>query len=231
MTGTVILITGANRVGIGKGLVSAYLARANTTVIATVRDVSAKHSIDLGFIEKGSGSELIILSLSVDIPSTIADAILRLRTHHHIERIDLVISNAGICNHWGRLIDLDDMELHFHLETNAVGPLRLFRATSPFLERSIQPKFVYISSEVGSIARVQQSSLTTAYGVSKAAGNYLIKKIDAEHPNLIAFCVDPGFVQTDMGNRGAQLYGLLQATMTVAESVQAIVKQVGTQYH
>ncbi|KAL4866367.1 hypothetical protein BDV12DRAFT_187442 [Aspergillus spectabilis] len=158
---------------VGKGLVSTYLARTDTIFIAT----------------------LILTSLSVNIPSTIADAVLILQTYYHIERLDIMIANAGICNHWG------SSDRH-----------------------GSQPKFMYISSEVRSIARVpQMSSLTTAYGVLKVAGNYLVKKIDSEYPSLIAFST----VLTDMGNRGALLNWLMQAPTTVAESsVQGIFKQV-----
>lgn len=75
-----------------------------------------------------------------------------------------------------------------HLEVNALGPLRLFRAAAPLLQSSKQPKFVYIYSELASIARLgHSSSLTTAYEMSKVAGKYLVKKVGAEHANLKPF--------------------------------------------
>lgn len=90
---------------------------------------------------------------------------------------------------------MKDSDLMSHFEVNTLGLLRLLRATAPFLLSSKQPKFVYISSELGSISGVAQSSpLTAAYGVSKGAGNYLVKKIDTEHADLVAFSTDPGYI-------------------------------------
>jgi norsolorinic acid ketoreductase len=61
------------------------------------------------------------------------------------------------------------------------------------LKRSDDPKFVYISTELASIAGLENSSsLTTAYGVSKVAGNFLVKKIHEENDALISFSIDPG---------------------------------------
>lgn len=142
-------------------------------------------------------------------------------------------------------MDIEDSDLMSHFEVNTLGSLRLFRATASLLLLSRQPKFVYISSELASIAGIEHSSsLTVTYGVSKAAGNYLVKKIDAELPDLVAFSINPGyvflsiedvqvltwrmcrFVQTDMGNRDAQFNGPERAPMTIAESVQGIINQV-----
>jgi norsolorinic acid ketoreductase len=44
----------------------------------------------------------------------------------------------------------------------------------------------------------------TPYGASKAASNLLLRKIHAEHEDLIAFSVHPGWVKTEMGNWAAQ---------------------------
>ncbi|KAF7595940.1 hypothetical protein BBP40_004086 [Aspergillus hancockii] len=229
MTQTTVLIAGANR-GIGKGLLAAYLAKAKTTVIATCRDASEQNTKELRSLPRGRYSNLIIVSLSLDTPGSILDAVSQLQGQNFIAKIDIVIANAGICNHWGPLVHMTDSDLVSHLDVNTLGPLRLFRATLPLLQASSQPKFIYISSELASISGVEHSSsLTAAYGASKAAGNYLVKKIDAEYPNVIAFSVDPGFVQTDMGNRGAQCNGLKKAPMTVSESVEGIAVQVRPQ--
>ncbi|KAE8411865.1 hypothetical protein BDV36DRAFT_288366 [Aspergillus pseudocaelatus] len=172
--GQVILITGANR-----GLAAHYLW--------AIRDISAENTKELRSLQKGPGSQLIPVSLRLDVPSSATDAITKIQTQHHIEYIDIVLSNAGICNHRGPVADMTDADVLSHLEVNALGPLRLFRAT--------------------------------------VAGNYLVRKIDAEQKNLIALCVDPGLVQTDRGSRNAQSIGLEKAPLTVQESVQGIIKQ------
>ncbi|KAI9037173.1 uncharacterized protein KD926_000746 [Aspergillus affinis] len=166
--------------GIGKGLTMAYLAIPNYTVIAT-----------------GDSSRPILLQLSLDSPSTIAQAISQAQEQHLVNQIDIVIANAGICNHCGSVVDMEDRDMTFHFEVNTLGPLRLFRAVIPLLEASKQPKFVYISSELASTTGLDNSSsMTTAYGVSKVASNYMIKKIHTEHEALISFSIDPGSVYT-----------------------------------
>ncbi|PGH01613.1 hypothetical protein AJ79_07861 [Helicocarpus griseus UAMH5409] len=228
MIQTVVLITGANR-GIGKGLLTAYLGRPNTTVIAACRDASAEKTKGLRSLPRGVGSDLILVPISLDIPESATNAVQQLQTQHNIKHIDIVVANAGICNHWSPLAEMEDSVLLAHLDVNTFGPLRLFRAAFSLLQASNQPKFVYISTSLASIAGLEtSSSWTTAYGVSKVAGNYLVKKIDAEYGSLIAFSIDPGFVQTDMGNRGARANGLEKAPMTIHESVDGIVYQIET---
>ncbi|KAE8364826.1 hypothetical protein BDV27DRAFT_172098 [Aspergillus caelatus] len=176
--GQVILITGANR-----GLAAHYLW--------AIRDISAENTKELRSLQKGPGSQLIPVSLRLDVPSSATDAITKIQTQHHIEYIDIVLSNAGICNHRGPVADMTDADVLSHLEYDCYKTL---------------------------------PSLATAYGMSKVAGNYLVRKIDAEQKNLIALCVDPGLVQTGIGSRNAQSIGLEKAPLTVQESVQGIIK-------
>lgn len=55
-------------------------------------------------------------------------------------------------------MDVEDSDLMSHFEVNALGILRLLRATTPLLLLSKQAKFVYISSELASIAIIGQLS-------------------------------------------------------------------------
>lgn len=180
-------------VGIGKGFVTYYLARPNTTVIATVRDASSEKAKELDTIKKGDGSRLIIVSLSADSAASAAAAASEIQTKHHIGHIDIVVANAGICNSWGPVLEVDESEMVTHFEVNTMGPLRLFKATAPLLQKARTPKFIYISTLLASIGEIGQiPTLTGAYGMSKAAGNYLVRKIHAENGHLIALSFDPG---------------------------------------
>lgn len=168
-----------------------YLAMPDTTVIATVRDVSMTNTSELSSLPRGPNSQLIVTPLDLNDASTFPDAVSRIKAL--VDHIDIAISNAGICNHWGPVSDMADSDVLSHFEVNALGPLRLFRAISPLLKASARPKFVYVSTQLASIAGLEQSSsLTAAYGASKVAGNYLVKKIHEEEAGLIAFSVDPG---------------------------------------
>ena len=80
-----------------------------------------------------------------------------------------------------------------HVETNAYGPLLLFQAVQPLLEKAKQPKFVALGSPIGSVGGMEMRPFPmTAYGVSKAMLHYIMRKIHFENEGLISFPVDPG---------------------------------------
>ncbi|KAL2807742.1 toxin biosynthesis ketoreductase [Aspergillus granulosus] len=222
----VVLVTGASR-GIGRGLVTHYLARPNTTVIGTVRDTTSANAKQLDSLQKADGSRLILATYVVDSPTSAAEAVSEIQTRHGISHLDLVIANAGICDHWGPVSEATDADVVSHFEVNTLGLLRLFRAVAPLLQNAPTPKFVYISTFLASIGSIGQlPSLTGPYGMSKAAGNFMIKKIHAENEHLITLSIDPGLVQTDLGDRAAQFYGLEKAPVTLEQSVRGITTQI-----
>jgi norsolorinic acid ketoreductase len=238
--------------GIGKGLVAHYLAQPNTTLIAAVRDTTSPKATDLESLSKGANSRLIIVALKADSPTDADEVATQLKTQHSITHIDIVIACAGICDHWGPMSEVADADVIAHFEVNALGPLRLFRAVAPLLKEAARPKFVFISTLLASIGGIGAiDTLTGPYGMSKAAGNYMVRKIHDENGHLATLCVDPGYilpllilfmegtkgaqltkgvrlVQTDLGDRAAQAYGLERAPVTLAESVSGITAQVRT---
>ncbi|KAF4928005.1 Norsolorinic acid ketoreductase nor1 [Colletotrichum viniferum] len=65
-----------------------------------------------------------------------------------------------------------------------------------------------------------------AYGTSKVVAHWLTKAIHREEPELVAFPIDPGWVQTDLGNNGAHYFGHEQAPLKVGDVTKGIVKEV-----
>lgn len=179
--------------GLGKGLTVRYLAMPDVTVIATMRETSAANTFDLESVPKGPNSHLIITQLDQGDSVSVTDAICTIEKKHLINHVDLVIANAGIANHWGPVSELNESDMISHFQVNTLGPLRLFTSILHLLKAGLVPKFIYLSSELASLSRLDQSSsLTAAYGASKVAGNYLIRKIHEEEPDLVAFSIDPG---------------------------------------
>jgi NAD(P)-dependent dehydrogenase (short-subunit alcohol dehydrogenase family) len=74
-------------------------------------------------------------------------------------------------------------------QVNVNGALVLFQATYPLLKASTStPKFIGISSMGGSIEIGSAMPLKgLAYGASKAALNYVIRKLHHENDGLSAF--------------------------------------------
>jgi norsolorinic acid ketoreductase len=112
-----------------------------------------------------------------------------------ITSLDVVIANAGIFNvaAFVPVADVKVSQLQEHLDVNAVGPVRLFQATRPLLAKSANPRFVLISSVMGSITSIKDFTFyASSYGTSKAAANYLVRTIHFENDNIAALAIHPG---------------------------------------
>ena len=173
------------------------------------------------------------------------DAVKDLQSKHGITKLDVVIANAGISNFYGPAISTPLSEVRNHFEVNAIGSLALFQATWPLLEAAPKPTFVVVSTGLASIGDMDGFPMpVAAYGASKAAINYITRKIHFENPNLIAFPISPGYetplrnffefygngscrwVQTEMGNAGASAAGMAEAPVTLRQSIDGILMKV-----
>jgi norsolorinic acid ketoreductase len=114
-----------------------------------------------------------------------------------ITYLSVVIANAGMAEFYGTVLQTPFNGAIDHFTTNTAGTLALFQATYPLLTatRESIPKFITISTTVGSIGDMENWRMNaTAYGMSKAALNWLTKNIHIENPDLIAFPIHPGYV-------------------------------------
>jgi len=225
----IVFITGANR-GIGKGLTAKYLDRPNHIVIAAVRDPNHNSSKSLSSLPVGESSSLIIVPFDSSSEKSINEAITTLKSQHSISFLSIVIANAGMVEFYGTVLHTPIQGTRDHFNTNTVGVLALFQAVYPLLVAAPDdglPKFITVSSTVGSIEDMEKWPMNaTAYGMSKAALNWLTRNIHIENPGLIAFPIHPGWVQTDMGTKGARANGLDEAPTTVQTSVDGIVSKI-----
>jgi norsolorinic acid ketoreductase len=80
-------------------------------------------------------------------------------------------------------------------EVNTMGPLNLIQAFFPLLEKSSKPQFLVITSSIGSIGDMEKFPVPFfGYGLSKAAANYLVRKLHFENPTLTSMAFNPGYV-------------------------------------
>jgi norsolorinic acid ketoreductase len=125
--------------------------------------------------------------------SSAKTAVEKLKDKHGINKIDIVIASAGISKYYGLASVTPIEEVKEHFEVNTIGPLILFQATYPLLTGSSRPIFVALSTGIGSIGEMGSLPLpATAYGISKVALNYLVRKIHFENPEITAFVISPG---------------------------------------
>ncbi|PYI02140.1 NAD(P)-binding protein [Aspergillus sclerotiicarbonarius CBS 121057] len=217
------LVTGASR-GLGIELVQQLLCRPETTVIAAVRDIGSASPRLLALPNEKQNTLIIeqIDSASDDDALTVVKS---LEETHKIPHLDVVIANAGISREKAPAAVVKKQVMTDHFNVNAIAVLLLYQATKPLLRSG--GKFVAISSTSGSILDVAaRPSSNIAYGASKAALNYIIRKIYFQDKDLVTFPIHPGWVQTDMGNSSARKQGLEQAEVPVEESARGILNLV-----
>lgn len=223
------LITGANR-GIGKGLTAVLLQRPNTTVIAGVRDPAASAPI-LNGLPVAAGSRVIIVKIDSQSETGAKEAVTELSSVHGITSLDFVIANAGIAHSGTSVAQTTKESLQDHFITNAIGPVLLFQATKSLLQASHSgnPVFLAISTAIGSMgaqeALVRFPAVLSPYGASKAALNWLVRRMHFEEPWLTAYVTHPGLVLTDMASSmiSSQEQAAAMGAITVEVSVAGIL--------
>ncbi|EAQ90267.1 hypothetical protein CHGG_02202 [Chaetomium globosum CBS 148.51] len=231
MSPTVVLITGANR-GIGRGLLELYLARANHRIIATVRDPNHSTAKKLTTLPRAEGTSLVVVKLDVTVHSDPAAAVQELSAKHGIDHVDVLVANAGIALKWPTVSEVTPQDIQKHVEVNVHGFVVLFQAFRPVLQKAKDPKWVTIGSSAAFLTPPPSHNRNflpmrnAAYGPTKLVQHWLTKAIHTEEPWLIAFPIDPGWVQTDIGDRGAHAFGIEKAAITVDESVNGIIKVI-----
>ncbi|OTA85286.1 hypothetical protein M434DRAFT_24414 [Hypoxylon sp. CO27-5] len=131
-----------------------------------------------------------------------------------------VVQAAGIDH------TVPNSDIVWAFQANAAGPLGLFQAFRHLLQKSKAPRWVSISSSAGSISRVgpMKSYIVTAYGMSKAAQNFMTHQQEW----LTVLDIHAGNARTEPGNWIARQIGLEQAPLSIDESAKAVLKTVST---
>ncbi|KAL1691080.1 hypothetical protein GGG16DRAFT_54311 [Schizophyllum commune] len=225
---TVYFVTGANR-GIGLAIVTALSARPDAVVFAGARDPS--RADDLNALARAHTDRVHVVKVVSADKETNEASIEEVK--RVIGRLDVVIANAGISDSYEPALEVPTEGMNRHFEVNTNGPLVLFQAAYPLLRGSTNPKFVTISSGLGSIALVGELSVNMyAYGASKAAVNWVMRKLHHDFPNMVIFPISPGMVATDMARDGVErepaMTELQKALppITPEESARGILEQI-----
>jgi NAD(P)-dependent dehydrogenase (short-subunit alcohol dehydrogenase family) len=203
------VVTGANR-GIGLELVRQLKARGDEVEACAREPEEARELKEIG-----------VRVHRVDVRN--ADNVRALASSIGDAPVDLLFNVAGVNGGPKQSIRqmAEDLELRDVIDTfdvNAVGALRVAVALLPALRRGTAKKIVNITSGMGSITD-NGSGGYYAYRMSKAALNMASKSlaVDLKGEGIISFVINPGWVQTDMGGRGA--------TISVGDSVAAILRE------
>ncbi|KAF2965629.1 hypothetical protein GQX73_g7941 [Xylaria multiplex] len=180
-------------------------------------------------LPKGAGSVLIVTKYDAANELSPFDAVKELREKHSIPHLDIVVANAGIAKVFPLARDVKRGDIIEHIDVNALSVISLFQATRALLQKSPgKPIFAPIGSGAGALGR-QPPVPSSAYGPSKSLLFWYGIRINAEEEWLNTFIVDPGFVQTDMGNDAARRLGFKEdALLTIDESMGSLFQVLRT---
>ncbi|KWR88309.1 SDR family oxidoreductase [Cupriavidus sp. IDO] len=208
-----LLILGASR-GIGLEFVRQYRADG-WRVIAAARSAEGVAAL------KALGAE----AHQVDL--TDAGAVAGLGWKLDGESLDVAIYNAGVVgprSEGAQPVTREDFDKVMHV--NVLGPMMALPLILPYVETGQSGRggvLAVLSSRMGSIGAMD-SNRSWLYRVSKAGVNAALKAVslDARHATCVA--LHPGWVQTDMGGKDADLTpqqsvkGMRQVLATVKRS-------------
>ena len=162
-------------------------------MISAVRNEGDSTVKDIRELPVASGSKHIVVKLDSNSVPDAEAAVKKLQSQYGLSKLDTVIANAGIGKDWNIVAKTPISEVEDHLATNSVGPFALYLATRSLLLASPNPRFVVISTVLGSIGlQAERPIPDVAYGMSKAAVNFMVGKIHHEEPSITAFPIHPG---------------------------------------
>jgi NAD(P)-dependent dehydrogenase (short-subunit alcohol dehydrogenase family) len=187
-----VLVTGANR-GIGLEFVRQYAADGWSVIACCRKPGEAKEL-------KALPGEVRIEKLDVASDVSI-DALAKLLKN---QPIDVLINNAGI---YGGKQDFGNTDAKDWLEVmqvNVIAPLHMLEAFAGNLAAGKEKKALSLTSKMGSIGD-GPSGGGYIYRSSKAALNMTMATAarDLKRHDIIVIVAHPGWVETDMGGKGA----------------------------
>ncbi len=194
----IALVTGGNR-GIGLEICR-QLAKLGIRVLLGSRDAAKG---------VGAAGELIAAGLPVEAREldvadgeSIRECMNWIR--RDLGRLDILVNNAGIMVEEGDADPEQELQIiRDTMQTNVYGPFLLSRLAIPIMKSRRYGRIVNLSSGMGSLTEMGAGYI--AYRMSKAGINVVTRVLAAESEGMgiLVNSVDPGWIKTDMGGRGA----------------------------
>jgi len=200
-----VLVTGANR-GLGLEFVRQLLSSGSEAHVFA----GCRHPEDAEELHKLNSKypgDLRILRLDVLDETSIVAAVENMKSQ--VDSLNLLINNAGVFPRGETSPETVTAEtLLYAFRVNSIGPLMVTKYYLNLLRKGANPKIVNISSKFGSLWwKDKEGGGDYSYCSSKAALNMLTKTLalDLQKEGIIAVAANPGWIQTDMGGKNADL--------------------------
>ena len=146
-------------------------------VIGTVRDPNAPKAREAQTLPTATGSRLLLVGIentNFEDPRKAVETI----EAAGIDHVDIVIANSGVSVGAAPLELAEPKYFTESFSINALFTVVLYQALSNLLKRSSAPKWISISSRIGSTsAPLPFYPYAAAYGMSKAAQNWFTQYV------------------------------------------------------
>ena len=187
----VALITGGSR-GIGKAIAKKFAKEGYDIVINYVSESAELGKVKEEMIENRNVDILFVKAVVTNYngcEEMIKEVI------NKFGRIDVLVNNAGITKD-GLLMRMKEEDFDKVIEVNLKGTFNVTKNVIPYMMKQRSGKIVNISSVVGIGGNAGQAN----YAASKAGIIGFTKSVAKElaSRNILANCVAPGFIKTDM---------------------------------
>jgi NAD(P)-dependent dehydrogenase (short-subunit alcohol dehydrogenase family) len=186
-----VLITGTSK-GLGYELLKVFLEKG-WTVFALARNTKSFSEL----IEKHSER---CFPIECDITEEQCGRKIEETIRTNGASLDLVINNAGNAEKCFGLENVNPSDLDDHFKVHVSGTFRVIKSALPFLNQSVNPLIVNVSSRKGSIHKINTGEyrILIPYQVAKCAQNMLTACLNQElkESNVKVFAVHPGNLKT-----------------------------------
>lgn len=186
-----VLITGGSR-GIGKKVAEKFAQKGYNLVINYVSDsTNVKELVQ----ELKQEDDQEIMLIKADVTDFASCEQLVKQAIEKLGKIDVLVNNAGITKD-NLLMRMKEEEFDKVIEVNLKGTFNMTKNVIPFMMKKRYGKIVNISSVVGVSGNAGQCN----YAASKAGIIGFTKSLAKElaSRNILANCIAPGFITTDM---------------------------------
>lgn len=218
-----VFITGGSR-GIGKAIAKKFAQNGYDVIVNYVSENTNLEELEKEF--KNGQEEIRTLFVKGDVTDVASCTEMVEQITKEFGKLDVVINNAGITKD-GLLMRMKEEDFDKVLDINLKGTFHICKQVVPIMMKQKHGKIVNISSVVGIAGNAGQSN----YAASKAGIIGFTKSLAKElaSRNILANCVAPGFIRTDMTDVLADsvkeniLSGIPLKRMGTAEEVANLV--------
>ncbi len=193
--GKVVFITGGGS-GIGKATAIAF-AEAGAKFVAIFGRRIENLQLAAEEIRKGNPARTTTVIIeNVDISQRLAldKAFHSARDKSAADKVDILINNAGSLKPLSPFATYDEETLRESIEGNLMGSFNVAQASMPLLASNA--KVLNISSGIAHISPMVPG--VWVYSSLKLAIVKMFDFIQAEHPNLSVFNIQPGVITTEL---------------------------------